>query len=58
MRAVMLLAALLSRSGCGVALPVLVGTAAVLSVIVDAPKVGPAAQDLLNKIAPQRELPQ
>ena len=49
----MLLAALLSLSGCGVALPVLQGTAAVMTVIVDAPKVGPAAQELLDKIKPE-----
>ena len=45
--------ALLSLSGCGVALPVLQGTAAVMTVIVDAPKVGPAAQELLDKIKPE-----
>jgi len=48
-----LLAALLSLSGC--ILPALQGTAAVMTIIVDAPKVGPAARDLLNKLSSQPE---
>src|SRR6185312_15717430 len=41
--------ALLSLSGCAVVLPAFQGAAAVMTVIVDAPKVGPAARELLHK---------
>ena len=47
----LLLAALLSLSGC--ILPGLQATAAVMTIIVDAPKVGPATQQLLDKIRPE-----
>jgi len=53
----LLILALLSLTGCpamlSVALPALQGTAAAMTVIVDAPKVGPAAQELLDKINPE-----
>jgi len=47
----LLLAALLALSGC--ILPALQGTAAVMTILVDAPKVGPAAQELFDKIRPE-----